>query len=207
MTDTPTQQFNQHAQRPAQKSTTPKPFCIRLTQDERAMLERKAGRMPLGRYIRTCLLGDSATKRRTKRKARSDAQKVLAQLLAALGQSGIRQNLAHLSTATQHHPALFTAELRAVVIAAREDLTQLRMVLIDANRAYKSVQETDVKSLKVALKRLKHRKRNTQLDDMVNMILDGAYIPSLENQQLIMELCVDLHAITHQIQNAIRFKV
>jgi len=156
MTDTPTQQFNQQAQRPAQKSTTPKPFCIRLSQEEREILERQAGRVPLGRYIRARLLGDTATKRRKTRKASGDAQKLLGQLLAALGQSRVRQNLAHLSTATLH-AELFTAELCAVIATAQEDVARLRGLLITANRNYTSVQNADVAVLKAALKRLKNR--------------------------------------------------
>ncbi len=68
------------------------PFCIRLTQDERAYLEELAGTQPLGSYIRKSLLGKRAEKRKTYRKPKiNDAQ--LGQILAELGRSRYSSNL------------------------------------------------------------------------------------------------------------------
>ena len=70
----------------------PSPFCIRLTPDERAYLEHKAGNRPLGAYIRRQLLGDRAEKRRELRSPQIEQQQFAA-LLAALGQSRLSSNL------------------------------------------------------------------------------------------------------------------
>ena len=40
------------------------PFTIRLTTDERALLEKQAGDQPLSIYIRACLSGSHVSKRR-----------------------------------------------------------------------------------------------------------------------------------------------
>lgn len=59
------QPFDQSAS--ATKRKRPAPFSIRLSEDERGLLERKAGSRPLGRYIRAKLLGDDETPRKAAR--------------------------------------------------------------------------------------------------------------------------------------------
>jgi len=49
-----------------QRKTTPPPFSLRLTFEERAQLEREAGDMPLGAYIRSRLF-NTATARALQR--------------------------------------------------------------------------------------------------------------------------------------------
>lgn len=76
----------------------PAPFSLRLSVEERAYLEGRAGTMPLGAYIRRELLGDHVRKRRAVRKPTlSDEQ--YAALLAALGSSRMSSNLNQLA----HH--------------------------------------------------------------------------------------------------------
>lgn len=82
---------------PARKKR-PAPFCLRLTPDERAYLERKAGNRPLGTYIRERLLGDRAEKRRKQRRP-TMKQEQYAALLAALGSSRMSSNLNQLAKA------------------------------------------------------------------------------------------------------------
>ncbi|MEW7986964.1 MAG: hypothetical protein AB2765_07950 [Candidatus Thiodiazotropha endolucinida] len=74
----------------------PSPFCIRLSADERAYLERLAGNRPLGAYIRHRLLGERAEKRRELRNPQI-GQEQYAALLAALGQSRLSSNLNQLA--------------------------------------------------------------------------------------------------------------
>lgn len=77
---------------------TPSPFSLRLSAEERAYLEYKAGSRPLGAYIRETLLGDRCTKRRKQRKAIED-HKQLAVVLSALGQSRMSSNLNQIAKA------------------------------------------------------------------------------------------------------------
>ncbi len=72
------------------------PFCIRLTDEERAYLEELAGSQPLGAFIRQTLLGQRMRKRRTLRKPQIE-QTQYASLLAALGQSHLSSNLNQLA--------------------------------------------------------------------------------------------------------------
>ncbi|MES9861442.1 MAG: hypothetical protein ABW157_18035 [Candidatus Thiodiazotropha sp. LLP2] len=61
--------FNLHANdlKP-EKPSRPSPFCLRLSREERALLERAAGDLPLGTYIRKRLLNDAVASRRKVRK-------------------------------------------------------------------------------------------------------------------------------------------
>lgn len=78
------------------KRIRPSPFCIRLSPDERAYLEHLAGNRPLGAYIRQCLLGDQAEKRRELRSPKIE-QEQYAALLAAMGRSHLSSNLNQLA--------------------------------------------------------------------------------------------------------------
>ena len=88
--------FNYASPPKAKKAKETKPFPIRFTMDERAYLEQKAGRRPLGAYCREILLGNYAEKRRNSRKpCISDEQ--YSSLLAALGESRLSSNLNQLA--------------------------------------------------------------------------------------------------------------
>lgn len=76
----------------------PSPFCIRLTPDERAYLERLAGDRPLGGYIRDRLLSGKAVPRRELRQPRMEKRQY-ATLLAALGQSRLSSNMNQIAKA------------------------------------------------------------------------------------------------------------
>lgn len=84
------------AQRGKKKAKETKPFPIRFTEDERAYLEEKAGRRPLGAYCREILLANYTEKRRSQRKpSMSDEQ--YTKLLSALGESHLSSNLNQLA--------------------------------------------------------------------------------------------------------------
>ena len=79
-----------------------RPFCIRLTDAEKALLSNRAGKMPLGVYIRKMILasGEQAPRPRH-RKPRTPVKdhEALARVLSALGQSRIANNLNQLAKA------------------------------------------------------------------------------------------------------------
>lgn len=76
-----------------------RPFSIRLTDAEKRLLLERAGRVPLGTYIRDMLLsGDvQAKRRRVSNPVADDA--ALARVLAMLGQSRLSNNLNQLAKA------------------------------------------------------------------------------------------------------------
>ena len=91
---------------PKSSAKRPTPFSLRLTADERAYLEAKAGNRPLGAYIRAQLLGDRVEKRRELRSPQI-GQEQYAALLAALGDSRLSSNLNQLA----HHANMGTLDV------------------------------------------------------------------------------------------------
>lgn len=109
-------------------SSRPAPFSIRLTQEERAYLEAKAGNQALGAYIRQTLLGDQQASRRKLRKPKVDDEKAAA-ILSELGSSRIPANLNQLAKAAntgtldvQEETEQQLQHACAAVIAMREAL-------------------------------------------------------------------------------------
>ncbi|MEN8132290.1 MAG: hypothetical protein ABFS45_19350 [Pseudomonadota bacterium] len=83
-------------QQVSRKKKSAPPFSLRLTAEERTLLEQQAGSKPLGAYIRERLLGDRAHKRRASRRPRADEKKI-ALVLAELGRSRLSSNLNQLA--------------------------------------------------------------------------------------------------------------
>ncbi|MFK7957589.1 MAG: hypothetical protein AB8B96_15925 [Lysobacterales bacterium] len=74
----------------------PAPFSVRLTLEERNLLEERAGRQPLGRYIREQLLGQEATRRKIVQRPKVNDEQ-LAAVLSMLGQTHLASNLNQLA--------------------------------------------------------------------------------------------------------------
>lgn len=117
---------------PKQKRKRPSPFPVRFSEDERAYLEKLAGDLSLGSYIRQELLKDFGHKetqaRRKLHKPNINDQKVSA-LLAGLGQSRIPNNLNQLAKAANCGTLETTDDIEkqleeacAAVLAMREAL-------------------------------------------------------------------------------------
>ncbi|MEM1379529.1 MAG: hypothetical protein AAGH41_02785 [Pseudomonadota bacterium] len=109
----------------------PAPFAIRLSPDERAVLERRAGEQPLGTYIRECALGSKARKRLPSRRRDADAQ-LLGRVLAALGQSRLSSNLNQIAKAANIGVLAVTPDLEADLHRACAEVHQMRADLIKA---------------------------------------------------------------------------
>jgi len=81
-----------------------RPFSIRLSDDERALLVREAGKLSVGAYARRKLLGDLESQRRGRKVSRKRHtpqvdQVALGKVLAMLGRSELSQRLDELATA------------------------------------------------------------------------------------------------------------
>ena len=117
--------------RAASAEKRPAPFSIRLSDQERAYLERKAGRRPLGKYIRVKLLGDQEAPRKTTRATTIDYA-MLGQVLGMLGKSEQISCLFHLLAAAEaDRLALDDAEKKALFDAC-EEVRDMRALLITA---------------------------------------------------------------------------
>ena len=107
------------------------PFSLRLTPEERAYLEEKAGARPLGAYIRTRLLDGRAEKRRPQRKPKID-DKQIALVLAELGRSRLSSNLNQLAKASNCGTLDVSSEVERDLQAACHAVVTMRDNLIAA---------------------------------------------------------------------------
>lgn len=108
------------------------PFSLRLTFKERAIIEAKAGDMPVGAYIKSLLLADDAPKYRARRKSPVVDQAALAQVLACLGASRIANNLNQLARATNIGSFYFDADTKRAISEACSDVRIMRQLLMQA---------------------------------------------------------------------------
>lgn len=89
--------FNENA-----RKKYPSPFSLRLTEDERRMLEVAAAGQPLAAYIRWLIFKDTTPvlpKKRTREIAANPDRQELAKILGTLGKSKISQNINQLAKA------------------------------------------------------------------------------------------------------------
>lgn len=107
-------------------------FGIRLSEDERAELQRRAGEMAVGAYIKAVLFTDGQKHRR--RAARSPVKDhvALAKVLASLGSSGLVDSLERLSKAAETGVLQWDADAPAAVQKACEDIIAMRLLLMKA---------------------------------------------------------------------------
>ena len=113
------------------KRKRPAPFSIRLSEDERAHLERKAGNKPLGTYAREKLLGDAQTPRKPVRRQRTDYE-LLGRVLAALGRSELASCLLVLTAAADDGSLVVSDDIADNLNSACADIKDMRLMLITA---------------------------------------------------------------------------
>ena len=116
-----------------QNSTrTSRTIGIRLSESERAELERQAGSMPLGTYIKSELLTDSfARQKRSARRPVADQAK-LAQLLGLIGQSDVGVRLELLSEAVENGSLVVDEEVSEAILSACSEVHAMHSMLLRA---------------------------------------------------------------------------
>ncbi|MEO1016417.1 MAG: hypothetical protein AAFY56_01810 [Pseudomonadota bacterium] len=113
------------------KASAAAPFSIRFTREERERMQAEAGQQPLGAYIRSRLLGETADKRRVSRRPRID-QEVTARLLAELGKSRLASNMNQLAKAANTGTLDLGPEVARDIRSACAAITDMRVALISA---------------------------------------------------------------------------
>jgi hypothetical protein len=123
----PKNDFNTLANQKPSKG--PAPFSLRLSFDERGILEHDAAGMALGAYIRDRLFGEDVTPRTTRGKFPVKDHAALGRVLGALGQAKLANNLNQLARAVNSGSLPVTPETEeelrracAAVLAMREDI-------------------------------------------------------------------------------------
>lgn len=110
----------------------PAPFSLRLTPEERTQLEAKAGAMPLASYIKSVVLSDNAPQYRKSRKPPVEEQKLLAEVLARLGQTRQANNLNQIAKNLNQGTLIVGPELDEDLKRAVAEVAWMRMTLMQA---------------------------------------------------------------------------
>ena len=114
------------------KTKYPAPFSLRLSDEERTGLEKLAGGVPLGTFIREVVVKVILEKelRPSPKKTRSIDQKLLAQLLGALGQSRIASNINQLAKAANSGSLPVNEDVLKSLFEAVKSIRWMRDTLI-----------------------------------------------------------------------------
>lgn len=124
----PRNNFNDIASGEAKKKREA-PFSLRLTFEERAALEKMAGDMPLGAYIKAVLFDGAPHKVKRKPSAVSDPE-ALGRVLGALGKSRLSQNMNQLAKASNMGSLPVTPETEDEIRQACADIAAMRAELL-----------------------------------------------------------------------------
>lgn len=108
------------------------PLSIRLSDEERAAVERKAGRMPLGAYIKSVVLGDDAPKYRKRQTMPEADQRLLAEILARLGATRTANNLNQIAKHLNLGTLVIDDQLEADLKVAIVEIAWIRATLMQA---------------------------------------------------------------------------
>jgi hypothetical protein len=116
------------------------PFCLRLTFDERAVLEKEAGNKPLGAYIRSKLLQGNEAPRKVRTRTRKPLkdERALARLLGELGKARLANNLNQLAKAVNMGSLPVTPDTEKALQRACAEIQDMRELLMQALGFYKS---------------------------------------------------------------------
>jgi len=107
-------------------------LSLRLTQDERARLERAAGRQTLSAYARSVLFGADAVEPRPRARRSAPDEKLLAQILGQMGKSALAQSLATLAQAVRLGSLPITPETESAIRKACADIAAIKSMLMKA---------------------------------------------------------------------------
>lgn len=122
--------FSGAVQRQPTKRGSISPVTLRLTPEERDRLEELAAGMTLSAYIRACVFGEEARRRKRRPRDVVADKKAAAQALALLGQSRIASNLNQLAYHANIGALIEDAQTKAQIVEANEHLAEIRTLLM-----------------------------------------------------------------------------
>lgn len=115
-----------------QKPKRPSPLSLRLSADERTRLEREAGGMALGAYIKSRLFDGATPPTRSKRKSPLKDHAALARGLNFLRHSNLGASMQHISDAANDGRSRFTRDERKRIEQACADIATMRGAILEA---------------------------------------------------------------------------
>lgn len=107
------------------------PFSVRLTLAERARLDKDAGQLPIGEYVRMQLFDNPDIRQRVYRRPVQDA-KILGEVLAALGNSRMAGNLYQIVRAVHAGELAVTPDQQKDLEEALVNVREMRQWLMAA---------------------------------------------------------------------------
>lgn len=110
----------------------PAPFSLRLTETEREQLEAQAGGMSLASYIKSVVFAAEAPTYRKRRKPPVAEQRLLAEVLARLGQTRTSNNLNQIAKHLNQGTLVIDDELELDLKAAIVEVAWIRATIMDA---------------------------------------------------------------------------
>ena len=114
------------------KKLYPTPVCVRFTDEEKALLEQRAGDLTTSAYVRLCVLGEDAPKHRTRSKKAVEDHQALGQLIGALGRSNVPNNLNQLTKAVNKGELPLSADIAQDLKQAAFEIAYMRHMLMTA---------------------------------------------------------------------------
>lgn len=121
---------NSESSKPAKRYPTP--VSVRFTDEERELLEQKAGDLTLSAYVRLCVLGEDAPKHRTRRKKTVVDHEALGQVLGTLGRSNVPNNLNQLTKAVNRGDLPLADDVASELTQAAFEIAYMRHMLMTA---------------------------------------------------------------------------
>lgn len=139
--------FNECSQgEPKNPLKPPPPFSLRLTFEERYQLERDAGGMSLGAYIRQRLFDEKTKPRKSRNKRPVKDQQTLASVLAALGASRIASNLNQIAKSANMGTIEVNPTLELELDEACQHVRHIRFMLMRSLGMIEAEEVSDVDS-------------------------------------------------------------
>ena len=131
-----TSDFTKSAKAKPKKRKRVPPISVRVTEEEKALLQEMAGAMAVSAFIRQTLLGDEVAKR-PKRYTKKQRQPhidhtEIARLLGMFGQSELGRSMLALSLAAQMGDLDVTPEVSDKLEQACDDIHEIKVALIMA---------------------------------------------------------------------------
>jgi hypothetical protein len=110
------------------RNTQTKPFSMRLTFEERANLESRAGEKSLAEFVRSELFSkDEIENRKEKYKGRTECAKIL----GLLGRSELAKNLNELSQAAKSGSLIVSPDTQVMLDQSIADIHMMRNALLN----------------------------------------------------------------------------
>ena len=116
----------------ATENQSVKPLSLRLSFEQRKVLEKEADGLPVSTYIKIRLFGSQRGERDTRIPRPLKDKQALAQLLGRLGQPGIATNLQDLSDAAASGSLIIDNGTTQALHTALQDIRNIRDHLIAA---------------------------------------------------------------------------